>query len=131
MEKLKQTNFFIDKEVTFNDEKRKIVIAAEVTSPIVVNVGVAIFNPKDEYSQELGQKIALGRARKENDKTITFITSHPFTSKKQILSLMENALINIQDNIKEFAPFAIKRKKKVQAQEVKNEVEQTAMHHPV
>lgn len=117
-----QTNFFLDKEIKFNNSDRKVVIAGHIANPNTLEVGIAIFNPSDDYSQELGKKIALGRAKKNNHKTITFWLSKPFSSKRQILSLMENALIQMQDNIKEYAPFAIRRKKK---KAVETKVEET------
>ena len=107
-----QSNFFLDKEIKFNNSERKVVIAGHIENPNLLQVGIAIFNPSDDYSQELGKKIALGRAKKDNHKTIQFWMNHDFTSKKQILSLMESALIQVQDNVKEFAPFAIRRRKK-------------------
>lgn len=119
-----QRNFFIDKEVKFNNSERKVVIAAYVSTDYIrvpnvdpykkeyhLDIGYAIFNPSDDYNEELGRKIALGRAKKMNDRTISIKSNQPFSSKKQILSLMESAIIQLQDNFRSTAPFAIRRRR--------------------
>ena len=107
-----QTDFFVDREVKFNNTKRRVVIAGHVAHKRMLNVGVAIFNPSDEYSEELGKTIALGRAKKTG-KNIRFSTNTPISSRRQVLSLMDSAIIQMQDNIREYAPFALRKRRRV------------------
>ena len=61
MKKVKsQTNFFINKEIEFNDSKRQVIIAAYVHDPNYLGIGSAIYNPEDKYSEQLGKWVEMG-----------------------------------------------------------------------
>jgi len=112
MKKVKsQSNFFMDEEIEFNDSKRHVIIAAHVHDPNYVGIGHAIYNPDDKYSEELGKKIALGRAKKLSRNTYTIHVSNPLISKRYVVALMKTHVVYLQDNAKELAPFSCRKKK--------------------
>ena len=112
----------MDEEIEFNDSKRKVIIAAYVHANNYIGIGHAIYNPDDKYSEQLGKKIALGRAKKLSKNTYIIHVSEPLASKRYVVALMKCHVIYLQDNVKECAPFSCKKKKKIRTKKLEHQI---------
>lgn len=86
----------VDSFVDFAGVERKFVVAAvtKKEGPLFkkFGIGFSICNPADEFNEELGTQIAIGKALHKDNKLISYINCNAFISPDIVNQLIEQEI---------------------------------------
>ena len=93
---------YLTKPVVTSEGNRVITLAGVVTNGRIFNVGMSLSSPSDTYNQEIGNKIAHGRAL-SNKRLYTAISmNNGLFSKAVVKAILETKIHFISENLKLF-----------------------------
>lgn len=93
---------YLTKPVVTSEGNRVITLAGVITNGTIFSVGMSLSSPSDKYNQEIGNKIAHGRALSDKRIYSAISLSKGLFSKAVVKAILETKIHFISENLKLF-----------------------------
>lgn len=93
---------YLTKPVVTSEGNRVITLAGVVTNDKIFSIGMSLSSPSDKYNQEIGNKIAYGRALSHKRVYAAISFSKGLFSKAVVKAILETKIHFISENLKLF-----------------------------